>query len=172
MVQSLGCVAKPDISESAIGANFGYLCDPNNGGNETCRGITRDGKLGTYGAWSMCNSTAQLSFVMNAYYLNQVASNSANTNPCDFGGNATTQSASTASGNCAALVSQAGAAGTGTVTSVPTANGGGSGSGSGSSQSTSSVAGAVTVPAFDFGLLKMGVYVACAMVAGAGVILV
>ena len=51
---------------------------------------------------------------------------------CDFGGSATTKAAASATGDCKALISQAGPQGTGTVTSGPTASGGsGSGGSSG-----------------------------------------
>ena len=64
---------------------------------------------------------------MNQYYdaQNKVAG------ACNFGGQATTQSAQAASGTCAQLLSEAGTAGTGQVTS----NSGGSASGSKSAAS-------------------------------------
>ena len=160
-------MAKPGISDDAISALFASACDPANG-DGICDGITHNGTTGSFGAYGMCNATQQLSWAMNAYFMEQAAMNSANTDACDFGGNATTQSPSLPS-SCSALASQAGPAGTGTVTSAPT-NNGGSGSG-GAAATTSGVAGIVTVPVFDFGLLKLGVYVTVAALAGAGIVL-
>lgn len=141
-------------------------------GVSVCGGIAANGTTGTYGAYSMCNSTDQLSWAFNTYYMEQVSSNSANTNPCDFAGNATTQTP-TLPNACATLVNQAGPAGTGKVTSAPSGTGviGGGSGGGGAASTTSGVAGMVTVPSFDFGLLKLGSYVACAALAGAGIIL-
>ena len=123
----------------------------------------------------MCNDTEKLSWAFNQFYLNQTATNTQNTDPCDFSGAAQKVSASPAS-SCKAITSQAGSAGTGTITNAPPPTGlsgsGNGNSGSGSSSSTSKgAAGIVTVPAFDFGLLKLAAYVTTAVFVGAGMVL-
>lgn len=170
MVNNLTCVAKPGLTSDVVTSLFGIVCTPVNGAT-VCGGIEANGTTGVYGAYSMCNSTDQLSWAFNAYYVQQVSSNSANTNPCDFAGNATTQTP-TLPNVCATLVNQAGPAGTGKVTSAPSGTAAiGGGSGGGAASTTSGVAGMVTVPSFDFGLLKLGSYVTIAALAGAGIIL-
>ncbi|KAI9830263.1 MAG: hypothetical protein M1819_005790 [Sarea resinae] len=175
MMNSLSCIAKPSTNESDVGDKFGVVCGLQ---KDVCAGITANGTLGTYGAYSMCNATEQLSFVYNQYYLGQKSNPSA----CAFDGAAVTQSPSSANGNCKALLSQAGTAGTGTVTSAPTGTGAGaaSGSGTGSSGTTGSststatkksAANSVTVPGFDFGMLQLGAYLVGAALTGAGMII-
>ncbi|KAL8816561.1 MAG: hypothetical protein Q9191_008308, partial [Dirinaria sp. TL-2023a] len=165
MVANLTCVAKPSISDDAVEATFNYLCDPKHGDN--CGGITPNATLGKYGAYSMCNATERLSWAMNEFYFNEKAHNPADTQPCNFNGNATTQTPKLAN-NCKALVSQAGAAGTGTVTSAPTGTGSAGGA---ATTSKKSAAGANTVPKFDFGLLQLAIYVVTAGLVGAGMVL-
>lgn len=174
MVANLTCVAKSDLSDEEIETQFDYVCDPAQGNN--CAGIHANATTGDYGAFSMCNASQQLSFAYNQYYLNQTASNSENNSPCDFKGTAQKVSPKPASG-CRSVLSQAGAAGTGTVTNPPVATGGASGSGSssgsgsGSSSSHSGAAGVVTVPAVDFGLIKLAAYVSTAILVGAGFVM-
>ena len=170
MLSSLSCVAKTDISGDAQEALFNYICGTD---NNACTGILANATTGVYGEYSMCDSYQQLSFVMNAYYIDNNKAASA----CDFSGNATTQAASTAS-SCSSVLSAAGTAGTGSVTAVPTGSGSGSstgsgsGTGSGSSQSSSkSAAGGMTIPQFDIGSLQLGIYVVAAMMTGAGMVL-
>ncbi len=159
MVKSLSCVAKPDVNATGIGDLFHTVCGLQQG---VCDGITANGTTGTYGSYGMCNATEKLSWAFNSYFQKQ------NSNPsaCDFSGAATTQAAASASGNCQALMSQAGSAGTGTVTSAPTGGNGGSSTGT-----KKAAAGAVTVPRFDFGMLQLGAYVVGAVLTGAGMIL-
>ena len=174
MVANLTCIPKTSVDPKNYQSLFDTACGLS---KDLCNGITANGTTGTYGAYSVCNATERLAWALDAYYQQQKMSNSANTNACDFNAQATTQTPTAPSGDCAALVSQAGSAGTGSVTSKPTgtsAVGGGSGSGSGSgaaASSSSGVAGAVTVPKFDFGLLTMGVYVSVAAMVGAGMVL-
>ncbi|KAL2057804.1 hypothetical protein ABVK25_002188 [Lepraria finkii] len=123
----------------------------------------------------MCNGTERLSWAYNQYYLNQTSTNTQNNQACDFSGTAQTQSAKAAS-SCASITSQAGAQGTGTVTNAPAATGiSGSGNGNGGSGGTSSTSKAaaivLTVPAFDFGILKLAAYVSSAMLVGVGMVL-
>lgn len=173
MVSNLTCVAKSSLSSTQIKEKFNYICDPAQGDN--CAGILANGSTGAYGAYSMCSDTERLSWAFNQYYLNQTATNTQNTSPCDFGGAASKISPKLAS-SCKAVVSQAGTAGTGSITNAPTATGGsGSGSGTGSSSGSSSSskgAGVVLgVPAFDFGVLKIAAYITSAMLVGAGMVL-
>ena len=166
MFSNLTCVAKSGLSSQKIQSQFGFICDPSLGNN--CGGVTANASTGVYGAWSMCNATQRLSWALNEYYLNQTATNTRNTDPCDFSGTAQKVSPKPAS-SCKSVLSQAGAAGTGSVTNAPTPTGGSSGSGS--SSSSKGAAGMVGVPAFDFALLKLGAYVVTAMVVGMGMML-
>ena len=157
MVSNLTCVANDDISDEATGELFGFICGKNDGAY--CQGIAANGTTGVYGAYSMCKAQEQLSFVMNAYAQSQGGGSQA----CSFSGNASTTQANVNS-QCSGLLGEAGAQGTGVVTSLP--------SGTGSIGSSSSgAAGHVILPAFDFGVLAVGVYVSVAAMVGAGMIL-
>ncbi|KAI9723588.1 MAG: hypothetical protein M1812_000888 [Candelaria pacifica] len=170
MLKTLTCVAKPGIDSDGVQKAFDSVCGYSNG--LYCAGVQPSAANGTYGAYSMCNSTEQLSFALDQYYKAQNQQNQASA--CNFGGAAQTQAAASASGDCQNLVSQAGTAGAGTVTSAPTGNPGsgssGSGSGSPSGSSTKASASMVHVPSFDFGLLKLGAYVIGAALTGMGMI--
>lgn len=169
MIQNLTCVAKADLSDTDIQTQFKYICNPSLGNN--CAGVDGNGTTGKYGAFSMCNSTERLSFAFNQFYLNQTATNTQNTSPCDFSGKASKQSPKPAS-SCKAINSQAGAAGTGSITNAPTATGGsGTGSSSGSSSSSKGAAPILGVPAFDFGIVKLAAYVTSAILVGVGMLL-
>ena len=157
MMASLSCTVKSSTSESDYGSLFNQVCGY---GSSICAGIVANATSGTYGAYSVCNSTEQLSFAFNQYYLSQNKADSA----CNFNGAAQTQAAASATGTCSSLLSQAGSDGTGTVTSSPTA-------GAGSSSSHKSSAGAVVIPRFDFGIFTLGLYVSLAAMVGAGMIL-
>lgn len=164
MMQNLTCIAKSNLDNATSTTQFGYVCDPSNG--NYCDGTNANATTGVYGAYSMCNATERLSWAFNQFYLNQTANNKANNSPCDFKGAAQKQSPKS-NGNCQALVSQAGPAGTGVVTSSPS----GTGSSGSSSSTTKSAAGLVTVPRFDFGMLQLGAYVTVAALVGAGMIM-
>ena len=161
MVANLTCVAKGGIAQTDFQDLFDAACT----GTVACDGIAKNGTTGKYGAYSMCAAAEQLSWAFNNYF---VATGQAGTS-CDFDGHGQRQTASQPS-QCGALLGQAGAAGTGVVTSVPTGTGTVSGGGSGGS-SSSGVAGAITIPAFDFGLVKLGMYVGVAVMTGMGMIL-
>ena len=165
MVQNLTCIANDDLESDVIQDNFDYLCDP--GVGDYCGGVTANGSLGDYGAYSMCSSQERLSWSFNAFYLNQTANNPGNNNPCDFKKAAKKQTPKLAD-SCKALVSQAGGLeGTGTVTSAPT----GTGSSGGAATSSKGAAGSVTIPRFELGMLQLAVYVTVAGLVGGGMIL-
>ena len=152
MYNSLSCVVKSGVSAQNYGQLFGQVC----GYGTACAGIKTDAPSGTYGAYSMCNATEQLSFAFDQYYKSQ----NSRADSCNFAGAANIKQAVAASGTCASLMGQAGAAGTGTVTS-----------GASVASNTKKSSGATRVPSFDFGTFTMGAYVTIASLFGAGLIL-
>ncbi|TGO55122.1 hypothetical protein BCON_0096g00150 [Botryotinia convoluta] len=163
MVKSLSCVANSGISGNSSADLFDYVCGLD---SAACDGISKNATTGVYGAYSMCTSAQQLSFVFDQYYQNQGKIATA----CDFSGNAKTQTGAKSS-TCSSLISQAGTAGTGTVTSAPTGTGSSSSSSGTSTSTKKSAAGATIVPRFDLGLLQLGAYLVVAGMAGAGMIM-
>jgi len=153
MVASLQCVVKSSQSETTYGKLFNQVCSY----GSSCAGIQANATTGKYGAYSACNSTEQLSFAFNQYYLSQNKASDA----CNFGGAASTKSAASSNSQCSSLIAQAGTAGTGTVTSAAT----------GASGTKKSAAGLNTVPKLDISLFGMGVYVIVVGMFGAGMIL-
>jgi 1,3-beta-glucanosyltransferase GAS1 len=125
VLPSLQCIAKPNLPATNISSLFGLICGTL---HQDCSGINANGTYpGQYGAFSPCDATVKLSWLMNEYYISQNKVAEA----CNFGGQAATQSAQTPSGTCPQLLNEAGTAGTGTVNS----NGGSSASGSKSAAS-------------------------------------
>ena len=169
MYGQLTCVVNDNVDASDYGQLFGTVCGL---GDTTCDGIQANATLGEYGAYGMCNPKQQLGWALNIYYNQQNAAGNG-ASACDFSGSATTKSQAQETGNCKALISQAGNNGQGTVTSAPTATGasGGSSGGSGSSSSSSGAG----VPGFStpssVGGLQLAVYVIVAFVSGMGMIL-
>ncbi|KAL1303171.1 hypothetical protein AAFC00_006598 [Neodothiora populina] len=176
MYSSLACVVSSDVSEDDMGDLFGTVCGLS---DTACDGITHNATTGVYGAYSMCNSTEQLAYVLNAYYNEQSSANKASA--CDFKGSASTKATQKPSGACSSLMAQAGTAGTGVVTASPTATGAGAGSASGSSgssgsasaSSTGSTGGAagLSAPGLDFGVFGLGMYVVGAVLSGGAMVL-
>ncbi|KAJ9195971.1 CAZyme family GH72 and CBM43 [Paecilomyces variotii] len=168
MVSSLTCVVKDSVDTSEYAKLFGTVC-----GYGVCDGIASNSTTGDYGAYSMCNSEQQLSFVMNRYYVEQSAKGNG-ASACDFGGAASTKASTKATGTCATLMEQAGTDGTGTVTSAPTGTGD-SGTSASSSSSKGAGARAISTPGSVAVLggtsFKLGAYIITAVLTGAGMIL-
>lgn len=164
MVQNLTCVANSGLDATALKTNFDFICDDRNGDN--CEGINADAKTGKYGAYSMCDPTDRLSWAFNTYFFDQTNNNPDNNDPCNFDGDAKTQSPSSPS-SCRAAVSQAGVDVNGVITSAPS---GTSGATSGTSTRTGAAT-SVTIPHFNFGMLQLTAYLVVAAAAGAGMIL-
>ncbi|KAJ5320280.1 hypothetical protein PENANT_c010G08026 [Penicillium antarcticum] len=114
MVDTLACVVKDDVASHGFGGLFDQVCGTS---KSACVGISDNATAGGYGAYSVCSSRDQLSFVFDHYFHAQKGLPIA----CDFNGAATTQDAKAATGNCKKLIEQAGVAGTGTLTNHPTA---------------------------------------------------
>jgi hypothetical protein len=167
MYNSLGCVVTGQTNPDDYKDLFGTVCGY---GDDICAGLAANASTGTYGAYSMCNTTEQLAFAFNQYYASQ---NSA-ADACDFKGAAVTKSVTTASGACESLMAQAGTAGTGTVTASPTANSnqqGQNGGNGGKSSSSSGAASPLGVPRAEFSLLPMAFIITLGLFSGAGMIL-
>lgn len=169
MYDSLSCVVNSNAQATSYGQLFSYVCGHD---TDACNGIAANATTGDFGAYGMCNSTEQLSFVFDQYYKQQGSKSTA----CSFNGVAHVKNAQSPSG-CSALVAQAGTAGTGTVTSSPTGTGagaaasGGSAGASGSAASSSAGANMNPVPGPSGGFLPMAFIVAVALCSGAGMLL-
>lgn len=131
-----------------------------------------------YGAYSMCNTTEQLGFVLDQYYSAQPSSQRASA--CGFSGSATLKSAAKATGVCSSLMAQAGTAGQGTVTASPTTGAGagataGSGSGgskaSGSGSGSKGAASVMSVQSVQIGSYTIGLSAFVAIFSGAAALL-
>jgi hypothetical protein len=155
MVDSLSCIVGANVDEEDYGELFGSVC----GLGDSCDGIAADAANGTYGAYSVCNPQEQLSFAFNRYYLSQNRASDA----CNFGGAATTKTATSATGGCGDLLSAAGADGSGNV--------GGSSGTSGGSSTSSAAAGQLTIPKMSTAYLGFAAYTVVAGFFGAGMIL-
>jgi hypothetical protein len=153
MYSSLSCVVKTGVSSQNYGQLFGQVC----GYGTACAGIKADPLSGTYGAYSMCNSTEQLSFAFDQYYKSQ--GNRADS--CNFAGSAALKSVASAASSCSTLLSQAGSAGTGTVTAGANA----------ASSTKKSDAGVLSASFVGFGSLALGLYMTVAAGFGASLIL-
>ena len=165
MEQTLQCNISSSVSAEDYGAIFAELCGYP---GHPCAGINTNITNGAYGAFGMCNAVQQLGYALNAYYKSQGKSAGA----CSFGGSATVQSSSAATGSCSALLAQAGT--TGTVSgSVPTgSSGSGSGSGSGSSSGSKGLGSPLGVHHVSFGgVMTMGLYMVIAIGSGFAMLL-
>ncbi|SMQ55427.1 unnamed protein product [Zymoseptoria tritici ST99CH_1A5] len=162
MYQTLSCVASSNLDSEDFGKTFGTVCGL---GDDVCAGIAANATTGDYGAYSMCNSTEQLSFVLNQYYLSQNSAQDA----CDFDGAATLKDSQTPSGNCNSLLKEAGSDGTGSVSSSPT--GGKSGSGSKSGATSKGAAGYSAKASAEVSMLPVFFMGMLAVLSGCGMIL-
>lgn len=83
MYTSLSCFPASSVlsNSTGIGTLFNTVCGLD---ASACAGIKANATTGVYGPYVMCNSTQQLAFVLNEYYLHQGSSSGA----CDFGGQA------------------------------------------------------------------------------------
>ncbi|RMY37196.1 hypothetical protein D0866_03422 [Hortaea werneckii] len=75
MYNSLKCVVSSDVDQDNYGDLFSTVCGLGDGSQ--CDGINANATTGEYGAYSMCNSTEQMAFVLNQYYQAQDSSNKA-----------------------------------------------------------------------------------------------
>lgn len=127
------CVPKSGLATSGYGSIFSYICSSD---ASLCSSINGNTSTGKYGTYSMCSDEQKLAIVLGAYH----AKNSAASDSCSFGGNATVQKGS-GSTNCASLAPTSGS------------SSGSSGSGSGSSNSSSKKNGSAIVGPSGYGFM-------------------
>lgn len=160
MMSTLGCQAKTSIDKESFGPLFAQVCGYNDG--KPCASIVRNTMTGTYGAYSMCNATEQLSWAFNAYYSSLPTSDQSK--GCDFGGNATVVKVS-AQSSCSSVLSSATAA-------LPGASGGSAGSGAASSTTKKSDGGEIVGASLGFGKYMFAVgFTLVAGLSGMGMIM-
>ncbi|KAI3394231.1 hypothetical protein diail_3006 [Diaporthe ilicicola] len=161
MFNSITCAPASSLSTDDYGDVFGYICgqDP-----ESCAGVNGNATTGVFGAYSMCNSTQMLGYVLDTYYKGQKSASTA----CDFDGKATVQSAGSSSSDCKSKLASASSANA--VAATATAGTGSSGSKPSSAASSSSLATPLHMKSlFSIGDLAVGLWALMAMGAGAAV---
>jgi 1,3-beta-glucanosyltransferase GAS1 len=154
MFSTLSCVPKASLATTKYGDIFGFICaQPGN----PCSGISGNTSTGVYGAFSMCNDTQKLGYVLNEYYKLQKFANSA----CDFTGQATVVRPGAAAQSCAGALSSASAQNSiaATATSAPSAS------------SKNEAGGVAMGRVFSLGEFAVGAYLMIAMGVGAGMVM-
>ncbi|KAL4806406.1 Glucanosyltransferase-domain-containing protein [Aspergillus unguis] len=165
MESTLTCKVKDSVKAKEYADVFDYICGLKDG--KYCAGQQANGTTGTYGAYSVCSTKQQLSFVMSQYY-NAVG----DSDGCDFDGKGETVDAKDASSSCSKLLDEAGEDGTGNVTTPDGGVGGdASGDGSASSDTSDGAAGFGPKPMAVFvGNWQLGAYIMTSVIAGLGMI--
>ncbi|KAG5438295.1 hypothetical protein PCANB_002783 [Pneumocystis canis] len=102
------CVAVSDITNKEMEDIFSYVCS-----KISCRAISKDGKAGVYGAYSVCNPIDQLNVILGLYH-----SNFNDDSACNFKGT-TYPTEPRVSKTCSSLLRMVGPDGTGTITGPP-----------------------------------------------------
>lgn len=162
MYNSLTCVPAADIESDAYSELYGYICGED---ASYCSGVLTNATTGIYGAYSMCDATQMLGYVLDQYYQGQDSAESA----CSFSGEASIKTAATASACSTKLASAS------SVNAVAaTATGGTDSTGSSSSSTSSSTSSSLAGPSmhkslFSVGDMAIGLYMLVAMGAGAAV---
>lgn len=172
MMQSLGCVANATASSSDNSDSVSAVCDLD---MTACLGVSTNATTGDYGAFTVCNQTEQISWILNQYYESQNHDASA----CSKVGGILQSSVTGAAvaTDCSIMLQQAGAAGTGTITSTPsppaTVTSGVSGyTGSGGNGTSSPNNGASTLSGGAIAGIVIGVIALFAAVGGIGAFLI
>lgn len=104
------CIAVSDILDTEMKDIFSYICS-----EIDCKSISKNGRTGVYGAYSVCNPIDQLNIILGLYY-NRHKQNSA----CNFKGLAYVVSPET-SKTCSSLLQIVGTDGSGSITGPPIA---------------------------------------------------
>ncbi|CAN8095244.1 unnamed protein product [Discula destructiva] len=162
MYNSLTCVASADIESDGYGELYGYICGED---SSYCAGVTTNATSGVYGAYSMCDATQMLGYVLDQYYQGQDSAESA----CSFSGQATIKTAATASACSSQLASASSANAVAATASAGTTSTDSSSSSSGTASSSSLAMPSMHKSLFSIGDMAIGMYMLVAMGAGAAV---
>lgn len=160
MVSTLTCTVSDSVSSSDYDTLFSEVCGYNDGA--ACVEITANTTAGTFGAYSMCNATQQLSYAFNAYYVKEGTSDA-----CDFDGSAQIVKAAGAASSCSSIIAAA-------TSNAATANeSGGSSSGAAASSSKSKGAAASVKFGASVGISKFCfvAYASTALLSALGMVL-
>jgi hypothetical protein len=112
MMESLSCIARPNLLPENQSAMNMTLCNQN---SDWCRAVSANGTTGLYGTFSVCNSTEQASWVLDQNYRNHDNDGKA----CSSAGGIPRQKTHSQTKQCRILLQEAGPAGTGTITTTP-----------------------------------------------------
>ncbi len=111
MYSSLSCVPANSLSASAYGPRLSTICSSS---TSYCEDIAGNPTTGTYGNFSMCNSTQQLGYALDAYYKGQGSSSSA----CNFKGQAVITKAATDVSTCLKMLASTASTGSSTTSAT------------------------------------------------------
>ncbi|RFU80829.1 glycoside hydrolase family 72 [Trichoderma arundinaceum] len=162
MQNSLSCVRSDDLDTKDYGEIFGFICGKN---PKVCAGINGDAANGVYGAYSMCDDSAKLDYVLDTYYQSQSKAASA----CDFNGQAQVVNAKPAS-SCSAALASAAAINKQAATATSPVGGGSTADSDSSTSSSAAVAGRPVAHLLSMGEMSMALYMGVAMLVGASMI--
>lgn len=163
MYSSLSCVPATGLNSSAYSALFGSVCGLS---SSACAGINGNTSTGVYGAYIMCNAEQQMAYVLDQYYSEQKSASTA----CDWDGQAQIVASSKVAASCSTLLAAASSSNSYAATAKAT----GTSKTTSTSKSTGSSKNSAGNPAHSLmklGDLTVGLYVAVAMLTGAGMVL-
>ncbi|KAF4462282.1 beta (1-3) glucanosyltransferase gel3p [Fusarium albosuccineum] len=163
MVQSRECVPADSLKEKNFGSIFGYICGEK---PELCTAINANASAGIYGAYSMCDESAKLAYVLDAYYNDQ----SKSADSCDFKGAATTQKAQSQD-SCKSALAAASSINAEVATATAAVGASSTGGSDEEDDDSFGIQSAHIARLFSFGDYAVGAYMAVAGVVGAGMVL-
>ncbi|KAH8635685.1 1,3-beta-glucanosyltransferase gas1 [Alternaria alternata] len=156
MHRSVSCAPSSRLNTSEYGEIFGFVCAES---PSVCAGINTNTTTGVYGAYSMCNNTHKLAYVMDAYYLDQKSVRSA----YDHDGKAEIISTPSTAPSCKSKLDRAA-----TATAAATGSSGVAGSGNGQSFG---IANHRVQNVFSLGDIGISLYLAVATMIGESMIM-
>lgn len=163
MYSTLSCVPSSKLKPANYGDIFGFICGAN---PAVCAGINSNTTIGVYGAYSMCNDTVKLAYVMNEHYTQQNSATSA----CDFDGDGTVRTAPGAASACSDKLAAASSSNAVAATATAAAPNSGSGGSSNDDDGSFGMMNRRLDTAFSFGDYAVGVYLLVATAVGGAMV--
>jgi hypothetical protein len=162
-VAASSCVRKNNLDPEEFADMFDIICGDF---PEICAGINGNATTGVYGAYSMCNAGEKLDYVLGQY----LEATDNNSDSCDFGGNAQTQSGSEESGCSDKLAAASSVNEQAATATAPIDNPNATGSSDEGDDEGAALPGAAIFRVFALGDLAVGLYMVVALGAGAAMI--